>query len=94
MPDWLVIYLIFAVSGGVTTFYTILMETNILFEEITEGKADTPAAIQYPVITFMIWLIISIVMAPIWAFIIITGELPKYRLRILKGWLENAGFND
>ena len=91
MPEWLIMYLAFAVAGGITTYFTVIREVNESFEEITETKS--PLA-RYPFIAFIIWSVMGVVLAPAWSVYVLTGNIDLYRQRILKGWLKDAGFDD
>lgn len=91
MWEWLKMYLVFAMAGGITTYFTVLLEANGYFKEITGENAKL---IKYPIITFIVWTVAGVVLAPFWAIHVLTGNLENYRQSIAKGWLEDAGYND
>lgn len=91
MWEWLKMYLIFAAAGGITTYFTVLLEANGYFREVT-GEDTT--LIKHPIVTFIAWTLTSVILAPLWMIHILTGNIDIYRQRIVKGWLEDAGYND
>lgn len=91
MPQWLEIYLAFALAGGLATYLTVVRVVAADMKEITDQKS---VWMERPVMHFFIWMTLSLVMSPFLLVIILKGDLPKLRQNILGRWLENAGHND
>ena len=91
MPQWLEIYLAFALAGGLVTYLTVVRVVTADMKEITDKES---AWMQRPILHFVVWIAISLVTAPFILAIVLRGDLPKLRQSILARWLENAGHND
>lgn len=92
MPEWLKIYLAFALAGGVVSYWTVIRES------IKEAKAiDEEIEIVWDTnkfIYFFTWVFGSIITAPIIFVIITTGNIEEWRATLIRRWLAQAGHSD
>ena len=89
--ELLKIYLAFSLAGAVVTYWTLVREAAMIYEEITGEKHSTE---EMPVIAFIQWVPRAVVIAPLLLFGILTGQITKMRNVIAQEFLKNAGYND
>lgn len=91
MPQWLEIYLAFALAGGLATYLTVVRTVKADMEEITDKKSEW---MKRPALYFSMWMLVSIFTAPFLLAIVLKGDISKFRDAMLVRWLESAGHND
>ena len=84
-------YLAFSLAGGIVTYWTILREAGLIYEEVTGEKHGTR---KMPIISFIQWIPRASFLAPLFLFAIITGQTTAMINSIASEWLKDAGYND
>ena len=82
--DILILYLLVAISTGLTSYITIYRPALYLYEEITEDYSSIQSKILYK----LVWTATSVIIAPIVAALLLRGQNEKYIKEMTLYWLE------
>lgn len=91
MPEWLKIYLAFALAGGLVSYWTVIKDS------VKETKAIDEDIIvvwdkSFP--HFLAWMVGSLITAPFIFLIVVTGNLEEWKASLIRRWLEEGGHVD
>lgn len=88
MPEWLIAYLAFSIAGGMTTYLTVMREADRIFQEVTEEES------KLGLVSFIVWTLVSIIIAPALAAIVLRGKTEELAEGVAIRWVERARHND